>query len=203
MSLKLFLKIFHKDYNFTTTFKNIALGSLPIMLHSDICVLNNQGSEVLKNLGECIYDSGGYFIIDGKEKVIIAQERITTNRLFTSKIKDDEVFSHKGLIKCTADVGETVLSPKSIEFYLVKNDTDSKQYLTKRGAILCSFKGINNNKIPLFVLFRALNIEADQEILDLFLLGDGRQIDCHDNYPPFRIFSESVLWNPTFHGSAA
>ena len=185
-----------KDYNFTTTFKNIALGSLPIMLHSDICVLNNQGSEVLKNLGECIYDSGGYFIIDGKEKVIIAQERITTNRLFTSKIKDDEVFSHKGLIKCTADVGETVLSPKSIEFYLVKNDTDSKQYLTKRGAILCSFKGINNNKIPLFVLFRALGMESDKDIYYSIFgddLTDSEKI-FFDNFIRPTILSSSILY---------
>jgi DNA-directed RNA polymerase II subunit RPB2 len=73
----------------TKIFNNIAIGSIPIMLHSDICILNEQGSKVLRKLGECIYDNGGYFIIDGKEKVIIAQERITTNRLFVTKIKND------------------------------------------------------------------------------------------------------------------
>ena len=62
------------DYNYENIFKNVAIGSIPIMLHSDICILNNQGSEVLKTLGECIYDTGGYFIIDGKEKVIVAQK---------------------------------------------------------------------------------------------------------------------------------
>jgi hypothetical protein len=46
----------------------------------------------LEEVGECPNDHGGYFIIDGKEKVIIAQERITTNRLFVSKIKDDNTF---------------------------------------------------------------------------------------------------------------
>ena len=32
------------------------------MLHSDICILNGQGTEVVRKLGECIYDAGGYFI---------------------------------------------------------------------------------------------------------------------------------------------
>ena len=110
-----------EDYIYENNFKNVAIGSIPIMLHSDPCILNNQGSEVLKKLGECIYDTGGYFIIDGKEKVIIAQERITSNRLFVTKYKDEQNFSYKGLIKCTADIGETVLSPKTVELYLVKN----------------------------------------------------------------------------------
>ena len=52
-------------------FKNIAIGGIPIMLHSDICLLKNNGSDILKLMGECPYDTGGYFIIYGKEKVII------------------------------------------------------------------------------------------------------------------------------------
>ena len=168
-----------KDENeniYENIFKNVALGSIPIMLHSDVCILNSQGSEVLKNLGECIYDTGGYFIIDGKEKVIVAQERITTNRLFVSKIEDDNL-SYKGLIKCTADKGETVLAPKSVEFYLVKKDAQSENFLTKRGSILCTFKGINNNKIPLFVLFRALGIESDKDIYNLIFGNDLNEVE--------------------------
>ena len=161
------------DYNYENIFKNVAIGSIPIMLHSDICILNNQGSEVLKTLGECIYDTGGYFIIDVKEKVIVAQERITSNRLFTTIYKDDDTFSHKGLIKCTADVGETVLSPKTIEFYLVKNESNiGINYQRNRGGILCSFKGINGKKIPLYVLFRALGIESDKDIYNLIFGND-------------------------------
>ena len=37
---------------FTNTIKNIAIGSIPIMLHSDICILNNNGNNVLQRLGE-------------------------------------------------------------------------------------------------------------------------------------------------------
>ena len=33
--------------------------------------------------GECINELGGYFIIDGKEKIIISQERLAYNKLYT------------------------------------------------------------------------------------------------------------------------
>ena len=176
------IKITDGDDNITTKeFKNVAIGAIPIMLHSDICLLNNQGSEILRKLGECIYDTGGYFLIDGKEKVIIAQERITTNRLFTSKINDDN-FSHKSLLRCTGEVGETLLSPRSIEFYLVKNpdttieDDVTEEYSNIKGAIIVSLPSIVG-KIPLFILFRALGIENDKDIFESIFGNDVNEIE--------------------------
>jgi DNA-directed RNA polymerase II subunit RPB2 len=150
----------------TTNLKNVAIGSIPIMLHSDICVLNGNGNKVLQLLGECIYDCGGYFIIDGKEKVIIAQESLTTNCLFTNKLKDDDNFSYKGFIRCSADSGESLLKPRSVEFYLVK-DTDevTEKHSHQKGCILVSLPSVEG-KIPLFIVFRALGLETDKEIYE-------------------------------------
>merc|ERR1712100_18824 len=36
---------------------------------------------------DCPYDNGGYFIIGGREKVIVAQERQSENKLFIKKSK--------------------------------------------------------------------------------------------------------------------
>jgi len=150
----------------TTTLKNVAIGSIPIMLHSDICVLNGNGNKVLQLLGECIYDCGGYFIIDGKEKVIVAQESLTTNCLFTSKLKDDDNFIYKGFIRCSADNGESLLKPKSVEFYLVKNNDDvTEKYEHQKGCILVSLPSVDV-KIPLFIVFRALGLESDKDIYE-------------------------------------
>ena len=46
----------------------------------------------MPSMGECAYDRGGYFIIDGKEKVIVAQERQVENKLYIKEIsgKDDK-----------------------------------------------------------------------------------------------------------------
>ena len=49
---------------------------MPIMVKSDQCVLNTMSSTMDQILhSECKYDPGGYFIINGSEKVVIAQER--------------------------------------------------------------------------------------------------------------------------------
>ena len=178
-------------------FNNIAIGSIPIMLHSDICLLKNNGSDILKLLGECPYDTGGYFIIDGKEKVIIAQENIVTNKLFTSKLKDDDIngFSYKGVIRCIADKGS--VKPFNIEFYYVdtpvlknglyREDNVDIKYMTSKqyiyGSILVSLPSFSE-KIPLFILFRALGIETDKEIYN-YIFGDeldSNEKEYFDNF---------------------
>jgi DNA-directed RNA polymerase II subunit RPB2 len=178
-------------------FNNIAIGSIPIMLHSDICLLKNNGSDILKLLGECPYDTGGYFIIDGKEKVIIAQENIVTNKLFTSKLKDDDIngFSYKGVIRCVSDKGS--VKPFNIEFYYVdtptlknglyrQDDVDIKYMTGKQyryGSILASLPSFSE-KIPLFILFRALGIETDKEIYN-YIFGDeldSNEKEYFDNF---------------------
>lgn len=175
----------------TDTFEKIKIGSFPVMLHSHLCVLNNQSQEVLHEMGECIYDQGGYFVIDGKEKVIVAQERIATNKIFINKSKDPK-FEYEGLIRCTSE--ETPLFPKTVNIYIHadslkddKKEKDNKEVpeedkpktkgANKAGAgieaiderhqnsIILSMPNISR-PIPLFVLFRALGIESDKSILE-------------------------------------
>ena len=57
------------------TLDKIYLGNFPIMLRSDMCILEGLPTEARFNMGECKNDRGGYFIIDGKEKTIISQEK--------------------------------------------------------------------------------------------------------------------------------
>ena len=171
----------------TKTFKNVAIGSIPIMLHSDLCILKNQGSSILSKLGECPYDTGGYFIIDGKEKVIIAQEKIVTNKLFVSSIKDDKDFSHKGIIRCVADKGN--LLPTNVQFHFVRNpvivegnkteENVSSKYANSKGAIYASIPSFKE-KIPLFILFRAIGVQSDKEICQT-IFGKGYN-DIEQNY---------------------
>jgi len=174
------IKIKYDDNEIEKVFKNVAIGSIPIMLHSDICLLNNQGSEILRKLDECVYDTGGYFIIDGKEKVIIAQERTVTNRLFITKIKDDQTFSYKGSIKCISD---NTMEPKSVEFYLVKNPILKEEFNVieefrkSKGAIYVSLPSFTGKIIPLFILFRALGIESDKEIFNRIFGDDNNAVE--------------------------
>ena len=48
------------------------LGFIPIMLRSSFCTLAKRSDYELTDLNECIYDQGGYFIINGGEKVLLS-----------------------------------------------------------------------------------------------------------------------------------
>ena len=58
------------------------------MLKSDFCVLNYRNNSIIDNedLGECKYDPGGYFIVNGNEKAIVAQEKIADNKLYIFQV---------------------------------------------------------------------------------------------------------------------
>ena len=68
--------------------KNIYFGKYPIMLHSDLCILKNLNETARFNLCECKNDYGGYFLIDGKEKVLVTQETVANNIVYVEKKKD-------------------------------------------------------------------------------------------------------------------
>ena len=159
-------------------FPHTLIGSIPLMLHSDQCILHGQGSKILRAFGECPMDPGGYFIIDGKEKVIVSQERITTNRLFISKVEDDnDDTDYRAYIRCTASSGENALIPRTVELRLLrigcyeKNNEDcydepvKVNHVKNQGAILVTLPSISGTW-PLASVFRALGIETDKEIIE-------------------------------------
>ena len=67
--------------------KKVFIGKVPIMLRSDYCSLHGHTDKELTELGECPYDEGGYFVINGSEKVLIAQERMSTNHVYVFEKK--------------------------------------------------------------------------------------------------------------------
>ncbi|PIU21735.1 MAG: hypothetical protein COT15_00780 [Candidatus Diapherotrites archaeon CG08_land_8_20_14_0_20_34_12] len=83
--------------------KRTYIGELPIMLKSNKCWLNGKTEEELIEMGEDPLDWGGYFIINGAEKVLITQEVLASDRVIITKdAKEDissEVISTKGAFK--------------------------------------------------------------------------------------------------------
>ena len=143
-------------------YSKIPLGNIPIMVKSNLCVLANLPETILHQTGECIYDQGGYFIINGKEKVIISQERQVENRIYIQKIKTDPNIQYELSIR---SVPENIFQPARI----------TKLYLTNTNAIYvkiphCNALGLQTPKpknidIPLFLLFRALGNISDKSII--------------------------------------
>ena len=55
------------------------------MLQSKYCVLSDISNLTKSEMGECINDEGGYFIVKGSEKVIIPQEAKCPNKIYIFK----------------------------------------------------------------------------------------------------------------------
>lgn len=150
----------------TRLFPNIHLGKVPVMVGSKFCLLTDQPNIHPSEIGECAEDLGGYFIIQGGERAIISQERMSENRPFVFRnnrntAKDYEVVE----IKCIGPDNDQV--PKSNAVRIV--------YHPKNPQILLLRANVPRVKteIPLFILFRALGVEADKDICDLILGPDG------------------------------
>ena len=83
----------------------VQIGNLPIMLRSKYCHLNKLDREGLIEKGEDPDDPGGYFIINGSEKVLVNIEDLAANRFLVEKTKTGpseyvgKLFSERGSFK--------------------------------------------------------------------------------------------------------
>lgn len=136
--------------------ERIYLAKIPIMTGSKICILNQ-----LKNLHfeskECNFDVGGYFIVNGGEKVIIPQERLIDNKIIVLKKKDQS-----SLI--------SIAEIRSVSTFGISNTISIK--LKKNGLLtIISPQFRDKNEIPLIILLKALGLENDKQIIDLISFG--------------------------------
>ena len=145
-------------------FNKINIGSIPIMVHSKRCILNGLDNLKLTELGECPYDQGGYFIIKGKEKVIISQEIKVTNILYINKSPDPKTLL-QATIKSVSKEGFQSSRTNVISLNKVKPDI-KQDYSVER--ITVRILGFDIN-VPLFILCRALGIESDKHILSYII----------------------------------
>src|SRR3989338_11129993 len=71
--------------------EQLYLGKIPIMLRSEYCTTWQASPLELRQMGECYIDQGGYFIINGSEKVLLAHERMAANNVYVFKKSDSSV----------------------------------------------------------------------------------------------------------------
>ena len=136
---------------------NVIIGKIPIMVKSKACILNTMPGIAEDNgKNECRYDPGGYFIINGNEKVIISQDRIAENKCL--------IFSANGSVTdgLTAEIRSVpdgiFLPPKTTSISMSSKPT----HLGRIIRINSSFLRV---EVPLFIIFRALGIVSDKEII--------------------------------------
>ena len=156
-----------KDLENTQTFyktiPKVHIGKLPIMLKSNICVLNQYKHFENTQTGECKFDAGGYFIINGSEKTVLGQERAAENRVYCFNIsKNNTKFTWMAEIKSVPDF--KCISPKQISMMISsKNNGFGNAMYLQMPRI--------KQPIPLFIVFRALGVISDKDICDKVLLN--------------------------------
>lgn len=93
------------------------------MLRSSYCTLYQNSEKDLTELGECPYDQGGYFIINGSEKVLIAQEKMSTNHVYVFKKRQPNKYAYVAEVRSMA---ESQNRPPSTMFVRMLSRTSSK-----------------------------------------------------------------------------
>uniref|UniRef100_A0A5S6QBN2 DNA-directed RNA polymerase subunit beta n=1 Tax=Trichuris muris TaxID=70415 RepID=A0A5S6QBN2_TRIMR len=126
--------------------EDVLIGRLPIMLRSNRCVLFGKSEEELTRMKECPLDPGGYFIARGSERVILIQEQLSKNRML---------------------VGKNANGEKYCEVLSVTHVSRGKTYVIRRKTKFFVRHNRLSEDIPIAIMFRAMGVECDQEIVSL------------------------------------
>jgi DNA-directed RNA polymerase II subunit RPB2 len=92
------------------------------MLRSSFCILRTLEDQDLYDLNECPYDSGGYFVINGSEKVLIAQERMATNHVYVFAKAQPSPISFLAEIRSAVEKGGKTISQFQVKMYNKSTD---------------------------------------------------------------------------------
>lgn len=141
--------------------QRLPLGKVPIMLKSTYCLLNiAQNSQMDKNLtdlNECPYDQGGYFIINGSEKVLVAQERMSSNHVYVfANGKGNYVSEIRSMLDGSTRPTSTL--------YVKMMKAPKGSAIT--GSVLRATIPYIRQEIPIMIIFRALGFVSDRDILE-------------------------------------
>ena len=143
----------------------VHIGDIPVMVRSNACILHNFPSQKLIEHGEDPKDPGGYFIINGSERVIVGLEDLSYNKI----IVDKETVGGNAVFK--AKVYSSIVGYRAKLELVMKND----------GLIVARIPG-SPVDIPVVTLMRALGLESDKEIAAAVSLVDDIQDELEASF---------------------
>ena len=141
------------------------IGDIPVMVKSDGCILRNFTEQKLIDHAEDPYDPGGYFIINGSERVIVGLEDLSYNKI----IVDADKIGGKKVFK--AKVYSSIVGYRAKLELVLKED----------GLIVARIPG-SPVDIPIITLVRALGLESDKEIASAISLNDKIQNELEGSF---------------------
>jgi DNA-directed RNA polymerase subunit B len=141
------------------------IGDIPVMVKSDGCILRSFTNQKLIDHAEDPEDPGGYFIINGSERVIVGLEDLSYNKI----IVDAEKVGGKKVFK--AKVYSSIVGYRAKLELVLKED----------GLIVARIPG-SPVDIPIITLMRALGLESDKEIASVISLNDNIQNELESSF---------------------
>ena len=158
VNVNIYIELINKDgiiEKFNKTINGVYIGKIPVMVRSKACILQQMPGLGEENNNECRYDYGGYFIINGSEKVLISQDRINENKTLVFQPNNN----NEGLYAEIRSMSDTsYLPPKTTSLNMSGK-------LNHMGRIIRLSTSFIKSEIPVFVMFRALGIISDKEII--------------------------------------
>jgi len=136
----------------------VYIGDFPVMLRSKICPLSRMSSEELISIGEDPMDPGGYFIVNGAERVVVALEDLAANRILVDKEQTGVHPTYK------AKIFSTTVGFRARTEVTLKTD----------GAIYITMPGVPSD-VPLVVMMKALGYEEDSKIAEMISPEEAQQ----------------------------
>ncbi len=185
------------------------------MLRSTYCILHELGDKELFDLNECPYDSGGYFIINGSEKVLIAQERMATNHVYVFAKAQPSPISFLAEIRSAVEKGGKTISQFQVKLYHRSQERSVCIMASVRrlwhlplprlqlGNVMKATIPYIKVDIPIWVVFRALGVISDRDILEhiCYDMQDNQMLEmlkpCIDE--GFVIQDREVRWDLLNH----
>jgi DNA-directed RNA polymerase beta subunit len=145
------------------TENNIVVANIPIMIKSKYC-----STSIKRDIhGECHYDPGGYFLVNGAEKIIMSIEKMVENKILIF-VKKDPMYENG--LAYTAHINSKKNDwSDNLQIATIKNRKDSVLSLTSSQLV----------DIPIFILLIALGLESDQDILSniCYTLDDVKMLN--------------------------
>lgn len=133
------------------------MAKIPVMLRSNLCLLSSHekpGEREPYRRMECAYDEGGYFVVNGSEKAVLAQERMANNMINVFQKQKDAKFSWVAEVRCAP---EGASRPSSATYVKIKAGD---------GTIVSTVTTSIKSDLPIVAVFRALGLETEQDIVE-------------------------------------
>ena len=155
-------------------YHRVNIARVPVMLQSSLCNLTNKTPQERINAGECENDPGGYFVIRGKERAIVAQQRGNYNQVYVylQKISAGKA-AIKTKYKYIAEIRSMSEETGHSVLVQAKIGIDEK-------TIVFSLPYITQS-IPVGILFKSLGFTTKDDFQNLIGLY-GKEADKYMNY---------------------